>query len=83
MQSEHISVGDLFAGEWTYTVPPFQRPYVWDDTRWKPLWEDVERVAEEAFRNVPKVHPICPMASASDAGVTAQRRRGMAAARHR
>ena len=57
MQPEHISVGNLFAGEWTYTVPLFQRPYVWDSARWEPLWEDVARVAEEACRGALKVRP--------------------------
>jgi hypothetical protein len=54
---EHISVGNLFAGEWTYTVPLFQRPYVWDKERWEPLWDDVARVADEACRGLPKVRP--------------------------
>ena len=57
MQPEHISVGNLFAGEWTYTVPLFQRPYVWDSARWEPLWEDVARVADEAGRGLQKVRP--------------------------
>lgn len=57
MQPEHISVGNLFAGEWTYTVPLFQRPYVWDSACWEPLWDDVTRVAEEACRGLPKVRP--------------------------
>jgi hypothetical protein len=57
LQPEHISVGNLFAGEWTYTVPLFQRPYVWDKARWEPLWEDVVRVVEEARRGTPKVRP--------------------------
>lgn len=57
MQPEHISVGNLFSGEWTYTVPLFQRPYVWDVQRWEPLWEDVGRVAEEACRGASKVRP--------------------------
>ena len=30
-----------------YTIPPFQRPYVWSqDDQWEPLWEDVRNVAE-------------------------------------
>ena len=57
MTPEYISVGNLFAGEWTYTVPLFQRPYVWDSARWEPMWEDVARVAEEACRGGPKVRP--------------------------
>jgi hypothetical protein len=28
-------------------VPPFQRPYVWNqESQWEPLWKDVVRVAE-------------------------------------
>ena len=57
MQPEHISVGDLFAKQWTYTVPLFQRPYVWDSARWEPLWDDVARVAEDAYRGTGKVRP--------------------------
>ena len=31
-------------------VPLFQRPYVWDEDRqWRPLWQDVERVAEKVL----------------------------------
>ncbi len=47
MQPEHIPVGDLFTKECTYVAPLFQRPYVWDDKRWVPLWEDVTSVAED------------------------------------
>lgn len=29
-------------------VPPFQRPYVWDqDDQWAPLWQDIRRVVED------------------------------------
>lgn len=57
MQPEHITVGDLFVKGCTYTVPLFQRPYVWDSARWEPLWEDVARVADEAARGASKVRP--------------------------
>jgi len=31
-------------------VPLFQRPYVWDEDRqWRPLWQDVERVADKVL----------------------------------
>ena len=37
LQPEHMPVGDLFAKECTYTVPLFQRPYVWEKERWELL----------------------------------------------
>src|SRR5262245_37118709 len=41
------SVTDLFASQHRYAVPAYQRPYVWNEgDQWLPLWEDVERVAD-------------------------------------
>lgn len=38
---------DLFQKSVRYTIPAFQRPYVWSqDDQWEPLWEDVRNVAE-------------------------------------
>ena len=37
----------LFQKPVRYTIPPFQRPYVWShDNQWEPLWDDVRNVAE-------------------------------------
>ncbi|OKH85017.1 hypothetical protein EB75_01860 [Mycobacterium sp. ST-F2] len=37
----------LFEGKEHYEIPPFQRPYVWnEEDQWSPLWDDVLRVAE-------------------------------------
>lgn len=36
----------LFNGNSRYVIPPFQRPYVWEqDSQWQPLWSDVQEVA--------------------------------------
>jgi hypothetical protein len=41
------TVNELFTAMHRYTVPAYQRPYVWtEDRQWQPLWEDVERVAD-------------------------------------
>ncbi|MCY3922616.1 MAG: DUF262 domain-containing protein [Chloroflexi bacterium] len=38
---------ELFGRPVRYVVPPYQRPYVWEqDKQWQPLWEDVEDLAE-------------------------------------
>ncbi|MCK9249467.1 MAG: DUF4268 domain-containing protein [Solirubrobacteraceae bacterium] len=47
MEADIKSVQDLFANQHRYVVPAYQRPYVWDEDRqWRPLWEDVERIAD-------------------------------------
>lgn len=38
---------DLFEGRKHYEIPPFQRPYVWnEEDQWEPLWDDILRVSE-------------------------------------
>ena len=47
MHTDILAPKDLFQKEVRYTIPPFQRPYVWSqDDQWEPLWEDVRNVAE-------------------------------------
>ena len=47
MHTDILTPKDLFQKEVRYTIPPFQRPYVWSqDDQWEPLWEDVRNTAE-------------------------------------
>jgi hypothetical protein len=47
MKPDKLTVHDLFQRERRYTVPLYQRAYVWNkDEQWEPLWEDIERQAE-------------------------------------
>ena len=47
MHTDILTPKDLFQKDVQYTIPPFQRPYVWtQDNQWEPLWEDVRNVAE-------------------------------------
>ena len=57
MQPEHVPVGDLFSRECLYTVRLFQRPYVWDEERWAPLWDDIARVSDQALAGAHRVRP--------------------------
>ena len=48
MDTDILTPKDLFQKEVRYTIPTFQRPYVWSqDDRWEPFWEDVRNVAED------------------------------------
>lgn len=46
-QPSKASPGDLFWGPKHYEIPPYQRPYVWnEEDQWAPLWDDIVRVTE-------------------------------------
>ena len=47
MHTDILNPKDLFQKQVCYTIPAFQRPYVWSqEDQWEPLWEDVRNVAE-------------------------------------
>ena len=47
MHTDILAPKDLFQKDVGYTIPPFQRPYVWSqDDQWELLWQDVRNVAE-------------------------------------
>lgn len=57
MKADTYSLVTVFDPNARYLVPLFQRPYVWNlEDNWKPLWEDVRRVADE-FLDGASVHP--------------------------
>ncbi len=65
MHTDILTPKDLFQKEVRYTIPPFQRHYVWSqDDQWEPLWEDVRNVAENYLEEL----------EGSDNGVEAQQR---------
>ena len=42
VQPNYIEIAKLFSNDERFTVPLFQRPYVWTrEDQWEPLWEDV------------------------------------------
>ncbi len=48
MKTDILSPKQLFQKDVRYTIPTFQRPYVWtQDDQWEPLWENVCNVAED------------------------------------
>lgn len=61
MDTKALTPRELFDGTVCYEIPPFQRPYVWnEEDQWQPLWTDVERLAaalEEARKSDGEVAP--------------------------
>jgi uncharacterized protein with ParB-like and HNH nuclease domain len=50
VQPSYISVMNVFTQQTRYTVPLFQRPYVWKkEDQWKPLWDDIEAAADRVL----------------------------------
>lgn len=47
MQPSYLSLVQIFGAPARYTVPLFQRPYVWGkDEQWDPLWDDIAHLAD-------------------------------------
>ena len=47
MKVEILNLHNLFVKPGCYKIPPFQRPYVWNqENQWEPLWEDIQNTAE-------------------------------------
>ena len=47
MDTSILTPDELFNKTIRYTIPTFQRPYVWgQEEQWEPLWEDVQNTAE-------------------------------------
>ena len=50
MQPSYITVMNVFTQQTRYTVPLFQRPYVWKrEEQWEPLWDDIRATAERVL----------------------------------
>ena len=55
MKTNILTPKDLFQKDIRYTIPPFQRRYVWTlEDQWEPLWEDVRNTAEYYLENLNK-----------------------------
>ena len=46
-----LSVNQLFTANIQYEVPRYQRRYVWDETNWRTLWEDIRSQQKLAFQD--------------------------------
>ncbi len=65
MEIDILTPKSLFRKDIRYTVPDFQRPYVWKrDEQWEPLWEDVHNTAASYLEELER----------SDDNVDAERR---------
>lgn len=58
VQPSYSSIGEIFSVPRRYTVPLFQRPYVWNrDEQWQPLWDDIQALADRVL-NPPAHKPV-------------------------
>lgn len=47
MKASETHLGKILEGNNQFVVPLFQRPYTWDETRWKVLWADLLELCED------------------------------------
>ena len=58
MQPKYLSLLDIFGLQTRYTVPLFQRPYVWNqEEQWEPLWDDISDLSDRVLLTKPE-NPI-------------------------
>ena len=56
MDTNILTPKALFQKDVRYTIPEFQRPYVWtQDNQWEPLWEDVRNRAEQYLEELERL----------------------------
>jgi hypothetical protein len=57
MQAYPRHLKAVFDGNYQFSVPLFQRRYVWnEEDQWEPLWKDVQRVAERHLQDQVRPH---------------------------
>jgi hypothetical protein len=50
MQPRYLPLVQIFGAPARYTVPLFQRPYVWNkEEQWEPLWDDISHLADRVL----------------------------------
>jgi uncharacterized protein with ParB-like and HNH nuclease domain len=47
MKASETHLGKILEGNNQFVVPLFQRPYTWDESRWKVLWADLVELCED------------------------------------
>jgi uncharacterized protein with ParB-like and HNH nuclease domain len=47
MKAQETHLGKILEGTNQFVVPLFQRPYTWNEGRWKVLWSDLVDLCEE------------------------------------
>ena len=47
MKASETHLGKILEGTNQFVVPLFQRPYTWDESRWKVLWSDLVELSDD------------------------------------
>lgn len=47
MKASETRLGKILEGANQFVVPLFQRPYTWDELRWKALWGDLVELCDD------------------------------------
>ena len=62
-QEKGTHINNLFGPDVQYQVPRYQRRYVWDDTNWETLWEDI--LSQEKLKDEARGHFTGPIVTRS------------------
>jgi uncharacterized protein with ParB-like and HNH nuclease domain len=56
MKASETHLGKILEGNNQFVVPLFQRPYTWDESRWKVLWSDLVELCDDEEDTRAKPH---------------------------
>jgi uncharacterized protein with ParB-like and HNH nuclease domain len=57
MKASETHLGKILEGTNQFIVPLFQRPYTWDESRWKVLWSDLVELCEDDDADTSRTKP--------------------------
>ena len=49
LDKDSVKIVSLFSGQKQYKIPRYQRRYVWDNTNWETLWQDIIQFPNKHF----------------------------------
>ena len=55
-QRDGMSIDNLFSSNVQYGIPIYQRRYVWTETNWSTLWEDIKEKTIQRINGSPRDH---------------------------
>ena len=41
IDAKEKQIADVFSDKYAFTIPPYQRPYAWDEDQCQTLWDDI------------------------------------------
>lgn len=57
IEAEHRILGKVFGGDYSFIIPPYQRPYSWTEEQVSELFDDLDTAINHNFENIEDIPP--------------------------